>query len=429
MGRKIGLTILIIVVILVVVAAAGLFIFKGKAMPVYGKVIAIPYLEKSPAKVISDIPEKLGNVDTAHYTVGFKISGKGNDNSTSNANTNSSFGLGDSSILQIPEFKLELNYGSDMKTQVNNNEGQAEISGKLALSGTEYSLDLKLIVINNKLYLNAVQLPVIPMFDLSQYQNKWYYYDLKDLDKLQQQLEGQYGQQLGLTNQNTNLSSEQIEKLKNIFTGASIIKLEERLPDEKIEGTDSYHYSIKIDKTGSKNFIKSLFGELANTNLMPNANLNVNSSDLEKDLEGMDQAIDKVNEGKIEIWVGKDDNVLRKFLLAGTYGDKNPIQLEVSLILSKINETVNIQEPTGALPLTEITSQISSQFMGVTNSLTGSQTEEDITKDSDNDSLTDFMEEIYGTDKNNPDTDGDGYLDGQEVQNGYNPKGPGKLSS
>lgn len=48
--------------------------------------------------------------------------------------------------------------------------------------------------------------------------------------------------------------------------------------------------------------------------------------------------------------------------------------------------------------------------------------------DSDNDGLFD-MEEVktYMTDPLNPDTDGDSYLDGQEVKSGYNPRGDGKL--
>ncbi len=41
--------------------------------------------------------------------------------------------------------------------------------------------------------------------------------------------------------------------------------------------------------------------------------------------------------------------------------------------------------------------------------------------DSDNDGLSDNMEKKFGTDPNNSDTDGDGYLDGQEVVNNYNP--------
>ena len=41
--------------------------------------------------------------------------------------------------------------------------------------------------------------------------------------------------------------------------------------------------------------------------------------------------------------------------------------------------------------------------------------------DSDGDLLTDEREVELGTDLNNKDSDGDGYLDGIEVANGYNP--------
>jgi len=47
--------------------------------------------------------------------------------------------------------------------------------------------------------------------------------------------------------------------------------------------------------------------------------------------------------------------------------------------------------------------------------------------DSDNDGLIDVREEFYGTDPYYPDTDGDGYSDGYEILNGYNPRGEGKL--
>lgn len=48
--------------------------------------------------------------------------------------------------------------------------------------------------------------------------------------------------------------------------------------------------------------------------------------------------------------------------------------------------------------------------------------------DSDADGLGDREEaQVYNTDPLNPDTDGDTYLDGAEVQGGYNPNGAGKL--
>jgi hypothetical protein len=53
----------------------------------------------------------------------------------------------------------------------------------------------------------------------------------------------------------------------------------------------------------------------------------------------------------------------------------------------------------------------------------------DKTSDTDKDGLTDFTEiEQYKTDPKNKDTDGDGYVDGYEVLNGFNPKGTGKLN-
>ena len=39
-----------------------------------------------------------------------------------------------------------------------------------------------------------------------------------------------------------------------------------------------------------------------------------------------------------------------------------------------------------------------------------------IDKDSDGDGLKDWEEALWGTDPNNPDTDGDGILDGAEIQ-------------
>lgn len=47
--------------------------------------------------------------------------------------------------------------------------------------------------------------------------------------------------------------------------------------------------------------------------------------------------------------------------------------------------------------------------------------------DPDIDKLTNLEEYKYQTDPQNPDTDKDGYKDGDEVRNGYNPKGAGKL--
>ena len=49
--------------------------------------------------------------------------------------------------------------------------------------------------------------------------------------------------------------------------------------------------------------------------------------------------------------------------------------------------------------------------------------EPELSKDSDSDGLTDIEEKMYGTDHRNPDTDGDTFLDGNEVFHRYDPLG------
>jgi hypothetical protein len=47
--------------------------------------------------------------------------------------------------------------------------------------------------------------------------------------------------------------------------------------------------------------------------------------------------------------------------------------------------------------------------------------------DDDNDKLSNLEEYRYNVDPQNPDTDKDGFKDGDEVMKGYNPQGEGKL--
>ena len=49
--------------------------------------------------------------------------------------------------------------------------------------------------------------------------------------------------------------------------------------------------------------------------------------------------------------------------------------------------------------------------------------------DSDHDQLSNALEMAIGTDPYDPDTDNDGYRDGTEIKNGYNPLGPGKWNN
>jgi hypothetical protein len=91
-----------------------------------------------------------------------------------------------------------------------------------------------------------------------------------------------------------------------------------------------------------------------------------------------------------------------------------------------INEpALNIVEPT---PINEPVVEIDSDFDGLSDAREAELGTNSQLPDTDGDGLFDRQEaDVYKTDPLNPDTDGDTYQDGDEVKNGYNPNGPGKL--
>ncbi len=99
---------------------------------------------------------------------------------------------------------------------------------------------------------------------------------------------------------------------------------------------------------------------------------------------------------------------------------------------SSTAETTNTSIATSTLSTsTELTTVPTSTIPEITATTTATSTVLDAssTLDSDSDGLTDYQEiNVYHTDPYNPDTDGDGYLDGAEVSGGYNPNGAGRLS-
>lgn len=93
-------------------------------------------------------------------------------------------------------------------------------------------------------------------------------------------------------------------------------------------------------------------------------------------------------------------------------------------------EAVAIIEPKNTINFQDFFNRVMSQFMSPENNPAFSSSDDQSPSiDSDNDGLPDDLETIYGTDPQNPDTDGDSYNDAQEIENGYNPLGTGRLDT
>jgi len=105
---------------------------------------------------------------------------------------------------------------------------------------------------------------------------------------------------------------------------------------------------------------------------------------------------------------------------------------------NRAEEEVNQIAPADTLAATgtELTTlpsgdEVATTTVATTTPDTSITTEPDLLlgEDSDNDGLTDIEEILLSTGTSTPDTDGDGYFDGAELLNLYNPAGAGKLTA
>lgn len=124
--------------------------------------------------------------------------------------------------------------------------------------------------------------------------------------------------------------------------------------------------------------------------------------------------------------------------------DSAPVDLEVpsadnEFVEPEVNETITNQEPAvpeELVPAAEPAEDGSQAQLppsdrdgdGLTDAEESALGTNSEAPDTDSDGLSDLDEvKIYKTDPLNPDTDRDGYFDGLEVRDGYNPNGPGRL--
>lgn len=127
------------------------------------------------------------------------------------------------------------------------------------------------------------------------------------------------------------------------------------------------------------------------------------------------------------LWIDKDSKMIqalgiksKDIKIENSYSPTYLVDIELTYTLHDI-ESRQIKEPENFKNWKDLVNI----FMG--RPLPSSDSPSGHGIDVDNDGLLMQQEIMLGTDPNNPDTDGDGFLDGEEVNNGYNPLGDGEI--
>ncbi len=266
-------------------------------------------------------------------------------------------------------------------------------------------------------YLFISQAPTYGDVDLSAFADEWIYIPKTfSLDAL-------FGKESP-----PDLSLEDLDSLREVLTQVDIVDVPETGIIELIDGDPCLPYSFVVDQNGMLIFLSTLWEKQHDTAL-----------DLAS-FQTIQHQVFSMLDWKGTMWIGKKSFLLHRLKLDAS-------NFSFTLSLSDFNESVKISEPSEK----SLTIQKALQSLGLNaealpsskerlNSVTEKSSQQSTTgneqfassttnDDPDQDGLPNSLEIFYLTDSHNPDSDGDGVLDGEEVQKGQNPNGQGSIFS
>lgn len=246
------------------------------------------------------------------------------------------------------------------------------------------------------LYITVTDLPItnLGFFDLSVVMNQWIKISSEEAEKESVPLK--------------DLSQEDRDKINQILSNPKIISEITRLPREKKDNRDLYHYAITFNKEELKKTVSDILDVVV-----------TKEDSLSEAKSSLDESFNAVAGLTSEVWIDKKTMLPYRSIstLSLQKTEKNSVSgsIKTTIAYKQFNQPVTIEEPKDAKTLEDLMKSLFPQ-------------QEEVTAiDTDGDGLTDQDEMLYGTLPDNTDTDGDGYSDGDEVKNGYNPNGEGKL--
>jgi len=383
-----------------------------------GGVFAYTYYFPSAEKVMSQVVVNLDGVKAVNYSGQIRVS---LDKEKIASSSRSS--LLTMSGLETPsQVIIDFNGTSDYLL-ADKHQNSLTLKPRVESTNPELSnqnIEIELRNVDKIDYLSFNNLPKLGEFDLGMFNQQW----IKiDREALRQEAEGS-----GLnveTASDNNLKKLFSTETKNDVIESKAFIITDSLPADKIAGVDMRRYAFTIDKEA----IKVLSEKIS-------ARLDVDQATSTDDIDP------KVDLSDGEIWIGKQDSLPHKliFKLNFSGGDDNDVikSIEVELNLSDYNQPASIEAPAEAKSLEEMVGSIFASFMGEPENL-GDGTmisipdqEAEVNAllilDDDGDGLNGFQELMYSTNPYEADSDGDTYLDGAEVIQGYNPTGLGLLS-
>ncbi|MDP2685044.1 MAG: hypothetical protein Q8P20_08490 [bacterium] len=259
-------------------------------------------------------------------------------------------------------------------------QGKLTINNDIKIQNLTFLTSLEASFSDEKIYFQVSEIPALPFLDLQKIHNKWYEmeWDLINFGNF----------------------SQIYDSINNVMS------LKERLPDEIIDDQLSYHYIIEMNPDNFDMFYS----------LLPE--------------EGLAREIfrqENYDQFELNLWISKDNYYLTQ---ATSSFSNDLLSTKITLEVTNYNEAISIDKPAKGAELNTLVKDVFGQTnildITVFSYLVGID-DKYFVADKDKDKLYLMWEDLFGTDDNNTDTDGDGFNDINEIKNAYNPNGDGAL--
>lgn len=223
----------------------------------------------------------------------------------------------------------------------NSENTKGEISMNFSMGALQAGIEAR--VLNKTLFVRLLEAPAIPVFPLEQYENKWF--------SLEESVAEGFTSKAGISTFSSiqdSLTEEHKAELKKIEQKYNLISVTNRLPSEKINDIETYHYAFVLDRTEISAYLEEAEQYIHR----------VGSSDSMLstfDAESVAQTLEVVENFQGELWIGKKDSLPYK--VSGSFDITSGEQsgtARFAIIFSDWGKPIAIEEPSGSVPVTEL---------------------------------------------------------------------------
>ena len=322
----------------------------------------------------------------------------------------------------------KLNLGLDIKAHIIKKTKDVDFSAEVNLwniDKEDETISTEFKKIDKSIFVkipNLQNIPYIGMFltgvmdfDL---EGKWFIIDTKDKEELgNNPIDGiinKANESFVKFEEETDKNEDIIMEAQQMFFEFDVFDVLEVEKDKTDAGVKIYKYKFSLNKENALSYVRAV-NELF---------------DEDKKVEEVKflKIMDALQSLEISLEIDRKTYYIyqAEIILSASDEGKFNLQLQLGNEMSNFNMVQAIPIPENKITFKEIMTMIERKKMN--EKLETLSTMENLLKDSDEDGLTDYDEKyIYFSDINNEDSDGDSFLDGEEVKNGFDPMGEDKL--